>query len=72
MITYTLLYGESAKAFWRKADRVELSQERLTSLTGFEVQPHHRMRLPSFAKREYNKHYCKKLKPLAHPAIGPY
>lgn len=32
---------------WRKAERVELTEERLTPLTGFEARPHHRMRLPS-------------------------
>src|SRR5262249_32576589 len=32
---------------WRKAVGVEPTRERLTPPTGFEVRPHHRMRVPS-------------------------
>jgi len=33
---------------WRKAAGVEPTKERLTPFTGFEAQPYHRIRMPSF------------------------
>src|SRR5579864_8340813 len=39
------------KALGRKADGVEPSWERLTPPTGFEAQPHHRIRMPSSTKK---------------------
>jgi hypothetical protein len=43
---------------WRKVAGVEPTGKRLTSPTGFEARPHHRMRMPSvrcFAVRGYTK-----------------
>jgi len=37
----------SCAAMWRKVAGVEPTEERLTPPTGFEAQPHHRMRMPS-------------------------
>lgn len=36
---------------WRKAAGVEPTQERLTPLTGFEVRPYHRIRMPSLGEK---------------------
>lgn len=40
------------KPLWRKAARVELTRECLTPPTGFEVQPYHRIRMPSAEKKK--------------------
>lgn len=41
---------QAGKPMWRKAAGVEPTRERLTSPTGFEAQPHHRIRMPSFGE----------------------
>jgi hypothetical protein len=67
-------------ARWRKVAGVEPTGKRLTSPTGFEVRPHHRMRMPSeFADdARYNAGFsphrancCRHAAP-AHRACGEY